>query len=48
MAMYVAHLVAIWYTYFVPFWYFVTRKIWQPCVSGVEIGVGKAALCVAL
>jgi hypothetical protein len=23
-------LVAIWYTYFSPFWYIVPRKIWQP------------------
>jgi hypothetical protein len=25
-------LVAIWYTYFPPFWYLVSRIIWQPCL----------------
>jgi hypothetical protein len=23
--------------YFIPFWYFVPRKIWQPCLQGQKV-----------
>jgi hypothetical protein len=29
------YFVAIWYI-FAPFWYFVPRKIWQPCTKRVS------------